>query len=214
MIGVLVLVAGVGGLLYAAWYTSEPSRIKRLLRNAQRCPIADLQEGQTARIVGQAQEYRDHLIAPLSGRRCLYYVATIEQSKYGTDVWSAFGSEERCVPFAVSDASGRAIVDATNARVALQLEFQSISRSVDELDDAQRALLARQRIDPLHRLLRYAEAIITEGAVISVLGAGTREPDPDRPPESAYRGGQPTRLRLTSSRRYPLVISDHPNTTT
>jgi hypothetical protein len=206
----VLVVSAVGGLLYASWYGSEPVRIRRMLRNAQTYAIVDLGDGQTGRIVGKAQLHRDHLVAPLSGRRCLYYVATIEQSKYGTDIWTPLATEQSCVPFAVTDASGRAIVDATHAHVALEFDHQSESRTVEELDDAQRTLLARQRIDPLHRLLRYAEAIVTDGKRVSVLGAGTREPDPDAPPESAYRGAQPTRLRLTGSRRHPLVMSDAP----
>jgi hypothetical protein len=213
VIALFVVVAGVGSLIYAAWYTSEPVRIRRMLRDAQTYPIADLQDGQAGRIVGRAQVYRERIVAPLSGRRCLYYVVAIEQSKYGTDVWSALGREERSVAFFVEDATERAIVDANHARVALEFDHETISRSVEELDDAQRALLARQRINPLHRTLRYMEAILDAGEIVSVLGAGTREPDPDRPPESAYRGNQPTRLRLTSSRRHPLVISDDPDTT-
>ena len=46
-----------------------------------------------------------------------------------------------------------------------------------------------------------------------VLGSGVREPDPNAPPEAAYRGAPPTRLRLTSSAKFPLVISDDPSTT-
>ena len=206
----VIMVGSVAGLLYATWYGSEPARIRRRLRNAQTYAIVDLGDGQTGRIVGRAQLHRDHLVAPLSGRRCLYYVATIEQSKYGTDIWTLLATEQIGVPFAVTDGTGRAIVDATHAQVAFEFDHQSESRTVEELDDAQRTLLTRQRIDPLDRLLRYAEAIVTDGKRVTVLGAGTREPDPDAPPELAYRGAQPTRLRFTGSRRHPLVMSDAP----
>jgi hypothetical protein len=40
-----------------------------------------------------------------------------------------------------------------------------------------------------------------------------QEPDPNAAPEAAYRGAPPTRLRLTSSPRFPLIISDDPATT-
>jgi hypothetical protein len=213
MLALLVLATVVGGLLYAAWHTSEPVRIKRLLRSAQTYRIADLHDGHPGRIVGLAQVYRDHVVAPLSGRRCLYYVATIEQSKYGTEVWTPLASEEGGVPFVVSDASGRAIVDTTDATVVFDFDVQAITRTVDVLDDAQRSMLARQRIDPLHRTLRYAEAVLSDGERVAVLGAGMREPDPETPPESAYRGNHPTRLRIANSSRYPLVISDDPATT-
>jgi hypothetical protein len=64
----------------------------------------------------------------------------------------------------------------------------------------------------LYKRLRYREAIVAIGEIISVLGSGTREPDPQAAPAD-YRGGQPTLIRLTSSPRYPLVISDDPSTT-
>jgi hypothetical protein len=40
--------------------------------------------------------------------------------------------------------------------------------------------------------------------------ATTREPDPDAPPDARYRGDAPTQLRMTSSRKQPMMISDSP----
>ena len=65
----------------------------------------------------------------------------------------------------------------------------------------------------LFESLRYREAMIEVGETVAVLGSGVREPDPNAPPEAAYRGAPPTPLRLTSSPRFPLIISDDPSTT-
>jgi hypothetical protein len=116
------------------------------------------------------------------------------------------------VPFVLEDGSGRAIVDATAARIAIDFDGRSQSGTFDDPTEAERAFLARHGEKGqgwiFNRRLRYREAVIAEGETIAVLGAGTREPDPDAPPSEAYRGDAPTRLRLTSSPRYPLVISD------
>ena len=61
--------------------------------------------------------------------------------------------------------------------------------------------------------LRYREAVIEVGETIAILGSGIREPDLEaRPDGDAYRAMAGTRLRLTGSRRYPLVISDAAST--
>lgn len=61
--------------------------------------------------------------------------------------------------------------------------------------------------------LRYKEAMIEVNETVAVLGQGIREPDPEMALAQDYRTGPPTRLRLTSSPRFPLVISDNPSTT-
>jgi hypothetical protein len=58
------------------------------------------------------------------------------------------------------------------------------------------------------RNLRYREAIIEVGETIAVVGSGVREPDRDAMPEGAYRDAQRTCLRMTSSRKQPMIISD------
>jgi hypothetical protein len=71
---------------------------------------------------------------------------------------------------------------------------------------------AIQTVFPRHwlddRNLRYREAIIEVGETIAVVGSGVREPDPDAMPEGAYRDAQRTCLRMTSSRKQPMIISD------
>ncbi|MCX5741062.1 MAG: hypothetical protein NT062_01030, partial [Proteobacteria bacterium] len=60
----------------------------------------------------------------------------------------------------------------------------------------------------------YREQTIAVGETIAVLGAAVREPDPDVQPTSVgYREAQPMRLRLASSARMRLRISDSKSTT-
>lgn len=56
-------------------------------------------------------------------------------------------------------------------------------------------------------------ALFLLGEVVAVLGSGVHEGDPTGMPPGGYRSAPPTRLRLTSSPRFPLVISDDPSTT-
>lgn len=217
-----VLVIIVAGILigWGAWYYSSDQKLRRRLRDMRARPIAELGDGQLGKVVGRARAINDTLAAPLTGRRCVYYVATVEERRSSgkSSYWKRIIYETHCVPFMLEDGSGRALVDATAAQLAVDFDGSSASGTFDDPNETERAFLARHHESGegwfFNRTLRYREAVIAEGETISVLGSGTREPDPDAPPTAAYRGDAPTRLRLTSSHRYPLVISDDRSTTT
>lgn len=213
--GIAVLVAIVVLMLtIGAWYFSEDTKIRRQLLKAAARRIGELGDAELGKVVGRAHALDELLHAPLSGRPCLYFVAIVEEKRSTgkSSYWKTIIREERGVPFVLQDASGRAIVDATAARLAINFDDRSTSGTFDDPTETERAFLARHGERGqgwyFNRPLRYREAVIEESETVAVLGAGTREPDPDAPPTAAYRGDVPTRLRLTSSRKYPLVISD------
>lgn len=218
--GFALLALGVFGVTaWAIFYFSDNQSIRRSLRKAPAKRIAELGDDQLGKVVGRTRGLDEILSAPLTGRRCVYFVATVEERrKTGkSHHWREVIREARGVPFMLEDDSGRALIDATAARIAIDFDGKSYSGTFDDPSEAERAFLARhdQKGERwvFNRRLRYHEAVIEEGETIAVLGAGTREPDPDAPPAAAYRGEVPTRLRLTSSPKYPLVISDDPSTT-
>lgn len=208
------ILAVVGIVVGAFWYFSDSQKIRRQLRNMAAKPIGQLHDDELGKVVGRARALEAVLTAPLTGRSCVYFIATVEEhrSTGKTHYWKTIIKETRGVPFVLEDASGRAIVDATAARIAIDFDGRSQSGTFDDPTEAERVFLARHGEKGqgwiFNRRLRYREAVIAEGETVAVLGAGTREPDPDAPPSEAYRGDAPTRLRLTSSPRYPLVISD------
>ncbi|HEX5062077.1 MAG TPA: GIDE domain-containing protein [Kofleriaceae bacterium] len=210
-------IAGFAG--WAFWHFGEDQTIRRTLRNAPTKRIQDLRDDELGKVVGHARGLDEVLNAPLTGRRCVYFIATVEEhrSTGKSSYWKTIVRETRGVPFMLEDGSGRALVDATAARITLDFDGKSQSGTFDDPTEAEKAFLARHGEKGegwvFNRSLRYREAVIEDGETIAVLGAGTREPDPDAPPTEAYRGDVPTRLRLTSSRKYPLVISDDPSAT-
>jgi E3 ubiquitin ligase len=214
----LLLVFGVIGFAaWAFWYYSDDQSIRRQLRKAPTKRIAELGDDELGKVVGRARGLDEMLAAPLTGRHCVYFVATVEEHRSSgkSSHWKTVIREARGVPFMLEDDSGRAIVDSTAARIAIDFDGKSQSGTFDDPTPAEQAFLARHGQKGqgwvFNKGLRYREAVIEDGETIAVLGAGTREPDPDAPPTEAYRGDAPTRLRLTSSRKYPLVISDDPS---
>lgn len=219
MLGIYVVVAIVVIVIaVVSWYFSKANRIKRQLRNLKAQPIAQLPENTVGKVAGAAQPLGQTLVGPLTGRPCLYYVAIVEQhvSTGRSSHWKQIIKEEMGVPFQLVDRTGRALVDPRGAEVALTFDGTSRSGTFRDADPAQEAFLQRHGKTSkgwvFNKGLRYKEAMIEVNEIVAVLGQGIREPDPEMAPVLDYRSGPPTRLRLTSSPRFPLVISDDHST--
>lgn len=196
-------------------YFSAENRLKRTLRAVRVWPIGELPEGTLGRVIGEAQPLDGVLQSPLTGRRCLYYVARVEGNRLGD--WQTRFEERNGVPFLLTDDTGRAIIDPSSADAALTFDHDSRSDAVGGPTPTEAAFLAKHGAKAknwiFHEQLRYVEAVIQPGKRIAVLGSGIREPDPQGTPAEGYRSAAPTLLRLTSSPRHPLMISDDPSTT-
>jgi hypothetical protein len=215
MFTIFVVVIAVG--VFVMYFRGEQQRTRRL-REAGPRPIADLPEDTPGRVAGIAQPPSEPLIAPFSGRPCVYYAASIERrspmdpaalaaTPLAADAgWLVLASETRSIAFVIQDETGRALIEPTAARVELDA---SASAPLDgaSLTLRQREFLAQHQILEPGDSLRYREVAIAVGEAIAVFGSGTREPDPEAIPAD-YRGEPPTRLRLTSSAKHPLFISN------
>jgi len=214
-----ILWIGIGSFLglyaYVTWRYSGPEKIKRALRNAARWPIGELPENTHGRVVGRARAVDQTLLSPLSGRSCVYYELQVLDTDGKAKV--TLLREAKGVPFLIEDDTGRALIDPRDAEITLDFDHETKSGHGDNATRVEEALLARhgQRTKGwlFNKVLVYRESVIEVGELVAVLGSGVREADPDGEPGALYRGAPPTRLRLTSSTRFPLVISDLRTTT-
>ncbi len=219
---VFLAILGVCGIWYASWYTSADETHKRALRAAPTFTLAEMPEDRRCRVIGQAYAQGAAgpiLRGPLSNRECLMYVVTVEEqvnNGRGT-AWRTLIQESQAVPFMLTDGTGKALVDPTHAHTVLEFDCKSQSGLFDPADATETAFLAKHGHTStgwlFNRGLRYREAVVHIGESITVLGLAVREPDPDGTPSDGYRSAAPTRVRLTSSAKYPLVISDHADIT-
>jgi hypothetical protein len=207
-----------GALVGVARYLSPANKLKRQLRRLPRRTLAELAEGTSAHVTGKAEGLDDPLEAPLSGRRCLYYVAIVAVSK-GRSTRQLI-REERGVPFILDDGTARAIIDPSGCKAVLDFDSRSSSGTFDNPTPRELAFLLKHGASArdgilgyFNRDLHYREAVIEAGERIAIIGEAVREPDPDGTPEAAYRGDAPTRLRMTSSVKQPMIISDIPSVT-
>ena len=180
--------------------------VRRRIRSARQWKIAEFPESVLGRVVGRVRPLGETLLSPLTGRPCVCFVAEI----YSDFTPGGTYRETRSVPFVIEDDSGRAIVDADNARFDLQLAVTGACGRASATA-AERAMFVRRGRGSTAELeaWTFREGVIASGATITVLGAGAREPDPEGPIDggAVYRE-MPTRLRLFARRGYPLAISD------
>jgi hypothetical protein len=164
-------------------------------------PVADVPDGKICRIDGIVGEYASTLRAPLSGRACVYYMVLVEESGR---TWT----EREGVAFGLEDASGRAVIDPSSARVALLLDHREDLKALRDATPQQDAVLLRHGYDVRGAGdLIFYEAVIAVGERITVVGAGSRELDGASDRESGFRDPPATRLRVKGSDTEPLCIA-------
>lgn len=208
-------------VLLVAYARSREKGLKDLAHEPVQ-PLAQVGDLQRCRVTGHVLGPfgQPVMLAPLTGRPCVYYEVVVQKSrrtKQGTR-WSEILRETCAVPFAIHDGTGRAIIDPyQHAGVWLVRDAQQYSAGAHTTTPAQQALLDRHGAAPPGWLfdptLRYLEAVISVGELVTVLGQGVREPDPDGPPAADYRGLPAMRLRMAGAPDRLLVISDDPAAT-
>ena len=217
---IILGIAGLTRLSYAIRDAVRDRRRAQLVRGVTRVSIAAAGEGQATCVVGTLVGALP-LIAPFTGRPCVYWTAEIEER-----VGNAFETWRNVVPretsartaCTIEDGSGRAIVELDGAEIAIDrsggLRVQDIGADMTTAREwLQRRGLAERGLF-IKRRYRFIEGALTADDPIAVVGVGVHEPDRDgRPRERGYRDGPPTRLRLASTARHPLFVTDAPDAT-
>jgi hypothetical protein len=217
----LAIIGLVVALVVIQHLSSRSSRTKRKLGRYRQFSIGDLPARRIGRIAGMVTPVGRPLVAPLSGRACVYYRTRIVHSRLsGTDFSSetTLLDKTEIVPFAIDDGTGHALVDVTRTRVAVETDLRDVTSKPNDLDARQAALLAAHAISPtgivLSKTLVFTEELIEPGERIAAVGVCLPDPTPpsERPGVSPYREAQrtaaPRKVRLAASRSTPLLLTD------
>ena len=202
MIFELVVVGGSVAIpLFVQWL-----RLDRRVLRMKRVDVAVMEENARGKIGGTIEELERTIVAPLTGRPCVYYDVQIRNS-VGMDPGDVIITETSGVPFVLADATGTAIVDPGGAVV--KRLWDTVYGSPSDFD-AKRVSKVLERHGYPHpsmvwrSRLHLTEVILAPGDVVEVVGAGIREPDPDGGADG-YRTTK-TRIRMVGSAKSPLWI--------
>ncbi len=191
------------------WFQAR--RLRKAVRNAAPIAIGDLAENTIGRIAGPAIAFSDVLEGPLTGRPCVFYSYSILENvgPYGRNgAFVVIARDSRAVPFMLEETGHRAIVDPAGADISAVFDYETVGLG----DDTRLRHVLQQlgyEASPM-RALTFMEAAIEIGEVVTVCGAGTREPDPDARAMSGYRELARTRLRIRAAKQSPVIITDDP----
>jgi hypothetical protein len=203
--------------------------LRRQFRKAVHCRLGEIPENTLVRVTGQVRAFDGALLeAPLSGRPCVYYSVRIREMR-GFDLLDAgdtayllgmknkgpvMASQRGAIAFVLEDAGDRVVIDPADARVSIGFDHVTRSKAAFDASPRQLALLQHHgltRRNWFHTAeVEYSEGVLEIGETIAVLGAGMREPLPERSHSSAIRDGAATRFRFIGAPRFPLAISDDP----
>lgn len=188
----------------------EAWQVKRRHRRTLPRPIGALPENELGQITGRVAAFERTLTAPLSGRPCVYYALVVLEYRATTKRWRACVNERRGASFVLEDLTGKAIIDPSNAQLALDFDHAERLGYFDSPTDVQQAILDRHGVRAegilFTKRLRFHEALVEVGDEVAAIGAGIREPDLASPRESDYRAACPTRLHVTNSASAPLSL--------
>src|SRR5262245_4296976 len=102
---------------------SAERRLRRLIRRTARSWTVDAEDGKLVRLIGNVEISGAPMQAPLSGRPCVYYVASLAEHQQVTIL------ERKGIDFSIRDGAGTAAIDVEGADVRLpdDLHFPSVS---------------------------------------------------------------------------------------
>lgn len=207
LLGLWLLSAGTASLAVYAHRSlrgrfGERGRARHLCDVAPRRTTAELREGELVRVTGRLASGGPPLSAPLSGRPCAHFRATVELC--GKKGRVEVVRRESAGPFYLEDESGRVLLSLDHERAVVDVTMD-LAWSTREVDDETRFDLERflyasgPDAEPLTRGghdLRYAEGVLEPGELVTAVGVVAVGPAPGSvPPSGVYRAHRdPPRL--------------------
>jgi hypothetical protein len=216
---VLTLAAALAMLVGVDLYDSRWSRkarIKRALEATARTPVRQL-AGDIVRVTGRVEQRGMALTTPVSRRTCVAYELELEvdTSSFWEHSRRRTLSQTQVCRFAVADETGAVLIEARGHFELVLRPHISVAEGWSDLVD-QQAVMPLLRAAGIStrtgwgrtRTVRFREAFIEEGGIVSVHGRAHRELRPDGERESLRE--PPAVSMLIGSAEAPLKIIDEP----
>lgn len=214
IIGLIILVIIVFFILNESFF-SKKAVVVRKLKKANTKRISSFVNGEVAKIVGKIECIGTLLIAPLSGRKCVYYYILIEQRvKSGeTYRWKKLIEEEVAGTFGIRDWQYCAQIDSKNIMSHIAQDRNYSSGFFNNASENLNCYLEKHGKKSINffgfnKTLRYKEGVLEEGEMISVMGKGTWK-NADQGQWSDKYGKV---LIINSYGEIPVYLSDDPET--
>ncbi|MGB0424238.1 MAG: hypothetical protein ACPGED_07945 [Flavobacteriales bacterium] len=175
---IAVLLGGVIALIFL--HFGGRRNFFRTIRKAPLKPITEVKHGELVRIQGKVELVGEALIAPLSGRKCAYFLAEVFERRgnglYGIPVFQK--SRMRGVKFVIRNGKDIAVLDSVSLRErSVVMDRKWESGLFDNLSPSSKKFvhslgLASQEFFGSNRRLVLKEGVFEPGEKIVVYGKG------------------------------------------
>ena len=196
----VALVVAVVIMAYALWLQAR-RRARRLLGRLANTPIAEIKNGEWAKITGVVSIRAPLLTSPIAERECIGFRLDVERVD-GTH--STVFERQACGAFTIADDTGQLHVDGP---FLLGLDAQG---DWSTMRPRLLALLDAAGVPTLQlascRGFAFREALLQPGHWVSVLGLAFLEPDPAAP-AAGFRSPSLV-MGMRGSASQPIVVTD------
>ena len=215
IIPIIILVIGV--IVFFGYYFSTKQVVLRKLSKIPFKSVGGIKTNELTKVSGKALHVKEPLIAPLSGRKCVFYTIKIEKrvSTGKSSHWKTVINEERTQEFFIDNRGDFVIVRPTqspkNYKSYLVKDVKTSSGTFKDPTPEFESLLRQYNIDPvnflgLNKVLRYKEGVIEIGENITVAGMAKWKTLSEPIPEYPYS----KIAELVSVDKDKLLITDLP----
>lgn len=174
----VLFITAIVMMIAFGYFFSNKKRILRELKKSKRKQINQVRENEYAKVIGKAKHVDGPLIAPISGRKCVYYKVHVERK--GDKSWHTVVKETKSQDFFLESNAELAIVKANfetekNKRVYLEEDHKRNSSFMNDASHKLNAYLAQHNKSStgffgFNKTLRYKEGIIALNETVAVKG--------------------------------------------
>lgn len=211
---VIILFLSVFGLIVLTLhYFSKKNKILRELKKTRKKQLLSIKDNEYAKVIGKAKHVTKPLIAPLSGRECVYYYVHIKRQGH-KNKWHTFVKEEQAQDFFIEVNGDQAIIKPNTepSKMFVVKDFKAKSGFFDgkSTPELERFLNKHSKKSAgflgFGKTLQYTEGVIELNETIAVKGIGKWKRL--KAPVAGYNYSKI--LTLTGNDKQKLIITDLP----
>ncbi|ULC59517.1 hypothetical protein MBM09_00725 [Flaviramulus sp. BrNp1-15] len=210
-IAMFLAVAVIG---FISYYYSNKSVLLRAFKTSRKKSINSIQQNEYAKVIGKAKYVNQPLIAPLSGRQCVYYHIIIEVK--GDKHWRKIIDDVKTQDFFIETNSEMTIVKSSNLNKS-SMRFHLVKDHKeksgfrnDAPEKLEQYLISHNKkstgILGINKSMRYSEGVIELDETIAVKGVANWKALNE--PIEGYSYSKI--LTLTGNKKEKLLITDEP----
>ncbi len=173
---VLFMAAVAGVALYHLVF-SKKARIHRRISKVKKKNIGDIRDGEIARVKGKVVYAGKTLIAPLSGRECVYFHITVKDSSSRHDLTKNYVNidEEWASDVVLYDGENYALLDTRLVQAYIIQDESQLSGFWNFTSEELENFLVSRGMKASDGMgwsldLRASEGVLEEGELVNVLG--------------------------------------------